>query len=87
MNILLGRNEIIVKGISTHNKAQSILIELREYIETRDRRINVLFKGSPGPWGEGLCLRIKIDGKPLGDLEIKALEKFFKIRGGFVEIV
>jgi len=84
MDVCIGRDRVIVRGISTHNLAQQLIQDLREIIEERDRVINVLFEGSPGPWGEGLCLRISISGKPLDDTALLTVRKFFELRGARV---
>ena len=87
MSVVIKNDEIIVKGIATHNKAQNIIMDLREFIETKDRQVNIFFEGAPGPYGEGLCLRIRLVGKPLDNTDVIALKKFFELRGGSVEVV
>lgn len=84
MRVLIRSDHIKITGISTHNKAQAILQDLREFIESRNRTISVEFKGSPGPCGEGICLNIRVYGEPLNELTIKTLKKFFEFRGAVV---
>ncbi|RLG80703.1 MAG: hypothetical protein DRO40_10780 [Thermoprotei archaeon] len=84
MKVVIGANHIGITGISTHNKAQAILQDLRDFIETRNRNISIGFEGSPGPFGDGICLKIRIYGKPLDELTIKTLKKFFELRGAIV---
>ncbi|MCD6488913.1 MAG: hypothetical protein J7K21_06810 [Desulfurococcales archaeon] len=84
MDVVLSKKGILVKGISTHNKAQSILYDLRDYIEVPGRSINVTFTGSPGPLGEGICLEIDVNGILLDKTTIMVLKKFFELRGGKV---
>ncbi len=84
---IISCKEIYIKGIATHNKAQSILYNLREYIEEKNRVINISFEGSPGPFGEGICIKITISGKHLDRTDIKAIAKFFKIIGVKVTVL
>ncbi len=77
---VIDKDKIIVEGIPTHNELQRLLIDLREYIEDKERKLVITFKGSPGPNGTGLCIEIEIKGKQLTKLETSVIEKFFKIR-------
>jgi len=86
MKVVIGPNHVRITGISTHNKAQTILQDLRDFIESRGRSISIGFEGSPGPFGEGICLKIRIYGEPLNELTIKTLKKFFELRGAIVSI-
>lgn len=86
MKVVIGPNHVKITGISTHNKAQAILQDLRDFIETKNRNINIGFDGSPGPFGEGICLKIRIYGEPLDNLTIKTLKRFFELRGATVYI-
>jgi len=86
MKVKIGHNYIRITGISTHNKAQSILQDLRDFIESRNRNISISFEGSPGPFGEGICLQVRIYGDPLNDLTLKTLKKFFELRGAIVSV-
>ncbi len=86
IDVVINPYEIVVKGIATHNKAQDILYGIRDYIESRERSISIYFEGSPGPYGEGICLRIKVSGKPLDNVDITALKKFFNIIGAEAKV-
>ncbi|MEM2253100.1 MAG: hypothetical protein QXS06_01105 [Desulfurococcaceae archaeon] len=78
---VLSRNEIVISGISTHNKAQEIVLNIRDIVESKGRNMVVFLEGSPGPFGEGICLRISIKGDPLNANEVRSLAKYLSIAG------
>lgn len=79
-------DEIIIKGVSTHIKMYTILSNLRDYIETKNRKLIMTFGGNPGPSGEGMCIKIVIKGDPLSETDIKAIKKFFELTGAIVTL-
>lgn len=78
---VLSRDRILIYGISTHNKAQEIVLNIRDIVEYKGRSMVVFLEGSPGPFGEGICLRIDIKGDLLNANEVRALAKCLSIAG------
>lgn len=78
---MLNRDGILISGISTHHRAQEIMLSIRDIVESRARSIVMFLEGSPGPFGEGICLKIYIKGDPLNINEVRALAKYLSVAG------
>ncbi|WFO75222.1 hypothetical protein J4526_09170 [Desulfurococcaceae archaeon MEX13E-LK6-19] len=86
LRVLITPEEISITGIDTHIKSYTILYNLRDYIETKNRRLLVSFEGGPGPAGEGMCIKISIKGEPLSRTDLNAIKKFFELQGANVTV-
>ncbi len=72
-------NEIIIRRISTHIDARDIIEIINNTLEGKNIKIIYSFEGSPGPLGEGIIIKIKLNTK-LSEVDIAALKKIFELK-------
>ncbi|RLG74100.1 MAG: hypothetical protein DRO23_07585 [Thermoprotei archaeon] len=72
-------NEIIIRRISTHIDARDIIEIINSTLERKNIKIIYSFEGSPGPLGEGIIIKIKLNTK-LSEVDIATLKKIFELK-------
>lgn len=72
-------NEIIIRKVSTHIDARDIIEIINNTLERKNVKIVYSFEGSPGPLGEGIIIRVKLNTK-LSKVDIATLKKIFELK-------
>jgi len=72
-------NEIIIRRIPTHIDARDIIEIINSTLEGKNIKIIYSFEGSPGPLGEGIIIKIKLNTK-LSEVDIATLKKIFELK-------
>ncbi len=80
MKALIRSNSIIIKGLSTHVYARSVIDVLRDVLEVRGRVIKFFIEGSPKPLGEGITIKVLISDE-LSEGELRSVESCLKLMG------
>ena len=80
MIVELREREIIIRRISTHIDARDVIEIINNTLERKDVKMIYNFEGSPGPLGEGIVIKIKLN-KRLSNVDISVLRKIFKLKG------
>lgn len=85
VQIFRDRKEVVISGLPTQWVVERIIKDVNDMIQTKDNTPVYFFEGSPGAYGGGLVVRILLNVS-LGDNEINALTKYFKLRNADVNV-
>lgn len=79
MIVEIKESEIIIGRILTHIDARDIIEIINNTLERKNIKIIYSFEGSPGPLGEGIIIKIKLNTK-LSNVDIATLKKMFELK-------
>lgn len=85
VRLLTSKREIVIKGVPTQWVAERIIKDVNEIIVSSESDLAYFFEGEPGPFGEGLTIRVKY--KTLSESEVNALRKYFELKKASFDVV
>ncbi|MEM2021952.1 MAG: hypothetical protein QXP80_06990 [Zestosphaera sp.] len=85
VRLLTDKREIVIKGVPTQWIAERIIRDMNEIIVSSESDLAYFFEGEPGPFGEGLTIRVRY--KTLSEGEVNALRKYFELKKVLLDVV